>query len=1109
MRIMKLRPLCSTALLLSLTGALYLQTAAQPPAPQPPVAGGAGNNLLPSDSIIGRAADGAQRLLLSPLERDAEVHKAGWRLDKLAIEAAAAGIGAKVGHDALLLRGDAAVADAKGDFTIWQEVPGQSRALGLWVHLAADSNVDRLGFQLVDSEGESLLALVPAAWTEWKWVEFDLSTATLAQAYEQKDKNGKLDAPIKSVHVAWFAKAPGRSSLAVDGLVAATTLAAAPQLPVQAAFAGTTAGEPGAAFFNQLVLTNLSATPATAQVEYSIQRQGALLTPTPPHSIHGSDHALGALSWTEQDGQKIETGSLTDDKDWTSAKLPYKKDAYTEVQQFLDLGRERRITHLSYGPGDANWVRKLDIATSSDGKTYQPVPQLQGIDMYKKWGSQQIVVPQPFTARYLRLRYHNDGAKSDAIAMPSSFSVYDGVADEKWDLPAVGETIASGTRRATIDARTFDVLSLGSDKALSPGAYLLAVKVRTGTQTQLLLRDLFVMPSAMAAISANSRFGLNTAEVSYAPLHRRLGIGWVRFENMKWPMMSPQPDVYKFDGSVGPWHVNHDAIVESYRAQGIHVLPFLFQTPEYASSAPTDIESHRRMSYPPKDNAQMGDFVFQTVARYGSRKHPAAQLKSPDKKTGLDAINVYEIWNEPNLQAPSWGPWVGTDAQFMEMFRPAAEAVKRADPTARVTNGGYAGIGVETVDKLRTHTYADGKKPLDFVDVLNVHYYSGQTAPEIATVDTNVDRSGSKEGARTYEDELRRLSAWRARYKPGMPIWLTETGYDTAGPYGIPEPLQAARLPRVIMMALAEGIEKVMVYREGGSTPSQHAASGLLRNDGSQKPSWFSYATLIRELDGATDGRRLPHPDPQVRLYSWKRGNETLLSAWTVEGTAKLNLNLGRSTVTDTFGHRAPADVNSNFALSEFPVHIRGMVNRAPVDALQEQARQAQLQRRQEMARLAKLRAYLFDFGSRDNVGSLELGETRPFTSVVAQDRFDDARGFGFLPEGLRDNDAAWVSDMLERDSTRMYKGVQFRFRAAPGRYTLRLGVSAFVGPSTLTIRGATGGDKQLPATKDGPDVETTLEVGTAPLELEFDGYADVRWLTLVEQSTPGPSSTQ
>jgi hypothetical protein len=114
-----------------------------------------------------------------------------------------------------------------------------------------------------------------------------------------------------------------------------------------------------------------------------------------------------------------------------------------------------------------------------------------------------------------------------------------------------------------------------------------------------------------------------------------------------------------------------------------------------------------------------------------------------------------------------------------------------------------------------------------------------------------------------------------------------------------------------------------------------HAASGVLRDDGSYKPSFLTYATLIRELDGVEAGaKRLPYPDPNVRLYAWRRGGETLLTAWTIEGAARLNLDLGRATVTDAFGRRARLDRTKGLALTEFPIYLRGIGNLAPVESL-------------------------------------------------------------------------------------------------------------------------------------------------------------------------------
>lgn len=1058
-----------------------------------PLAAGLAQSVVPPDSAMGRA-QALQQVLVSPLEADSGIGKGGWMLSSLDARPAPASVAPKMGQSAMMLSGQAEAAGAKGDFSISGSVPGEAKFLGMWVYLAPDSNVDRVGFQIQDGEDESLLATVPANWQGWKWVEVDLLGTSVAQAYEQAGKNKKLDSPLKSVHVAWFARTAGPSSMAIDALAASVEIKEAPaQMDIQVAGSGV--GEPNAPLATQqIVLTNFGDKPRTAKVEYVVQRDPALFSAQAPDPTYGSDLALGARSWSEAEGKRLEDGSLTDGKEWTNASVPW--GSHKEATQTIDLGQEHLISRISYVAGDANWAWKVDVSASADGQNFGPVAGLQNVDTHGKSGAQVLEVAQPFRARFLRLRHHNGGAEVNQISMPSSLSVYDGVADEKWELPQAGETISRGTLSQAIAPRSFGAIDIAGAKPLAPGAYLIAARVQDGARTQLVYRHFMVMPTALASV-ANSRFGLNTADYSFAPWHRRLGIGWVRFENMKWPMISPAPGTYTFRG-LAPWNLNHDAIVSAFRAQGINFLPYLFQTPDYASSAPAD--SKRKDAFPPRDNAQMADFVFQTVARYGSKKHPAAELKTQDKKSGLNQINTYEIWNEPNLHDPGWGPWVGTNPQYNELLRASAQAVKRADPSARVTNGGFGGIDVATMNTLLT-PFADGKKPLDFIDVLNVHFYSGRTAPELSTNDPNADRSGKSEGVRTYEQDLQRLISWRDKHKPGLPIWLTETGYDSAGPFGTNEAYQAAHMPRDIMLALASGIDKVFIFRDQGSSPSMFAASGVIRDDGSYKPSWFTYATLIRELDGiATGGLRLPYRDPNVRLYAFTRGAETILSAWTIEGAGTLNLKLGPSTITDAFGSVRQANVASSIGLSMYPVYIKKFSS-PDVQVLVAQARREVEARKAEQARLSKARAYLFDFGSVEDVGTIDIGDTRTFTPVLGANVFSEQKGYGFFPGAAGANNSMhWISDPLDKDSVRMDPGHTFRLSAKPGRYKLRAKVNP-QNAAKFTIKGALGGDKVIPITHDGPLVETEIEVGAEPISISNDGYGDMFWLSLIEQT--------
>lgn len=1116
---LRVTPLCAVATLLGATAMMSSCSAApqsaKASAPKTAAASkttgaladalpGSGEAIAPQSSAFNRVAGtGLQRLLLSPLDAHSNVFKGAWRLNDLTSDGSAADITPKFGESALTLGGTAEGAGAKGDFGLVDNVPGSGQVIGMWVYLAPDANVEKLGFQFYDAEGEALISVVAADWTGWKWLEVEVGKTELAQAYEQKDKNNRVDAPWKSVHAVWFARAAGRSEITVNALLAATKLTAAnADLDAQLDGAGGTSGEANQPFSSRVLLTNYSDKGMAPRIEYSIQRDPSFYAVAPPDPIWGSDHALNARNWTEENGVRLDEGSLTDNRSWTSAATGWGE--HSEAFQTLDLGRERLVSRVLETASDANWVWKLDVAASPDGKTYNPVPELQNVDLHGKWGETALPIKTPFAARFLRFRYHNGGAKVNVLRMPSSLSVYDGAQDESFALPKIGEEVASGTLSPQIGARSFGAVEIKSDKPLSPGAYLVAMTLRMSTHAgpetkRVVLNHHFVMPTTEINRGEASRFGLNTSTISYAPEHRRLGIGWVRFENMKWPMMSPSRGVFKFDGSVAPWNVPFDDIVSTYRKNSLSVLPFLFQTAPYASSAPED-KKNRYDAYPPANNADYSDFTFQVAARYGSRKHPASELESNDKKSGLNQIHTFEFWNEPNLTDPGWGPWVGTSAQYMELLRAGAEGVKRADPTALVTNGGWAGIDVGLAERLRLYKYADGKRPLDFIDILNVHYYSGLAEPELATSDTNADRSGKQEGGHALEDDLRRLVEWRDANKPKMPIWMSETGYDSAGPFGTDERTQAARLPRVIMMMLAAGIDKVIVYRESGSTPSMHAASGVFRDDGTKKPSWFTYATLIRQMDGVSSGVRLPNPDPNVRIYAWTRGKETIVSAWTIDKTANLDLKLGQSTVTDAFGNTRRADLNGNFSLSVFPTYFSSFANAAPVAALRETARKADEARRAQIARQAKLKSVLFDFGSMESVGSVEIGAPRSFTPVLSKDLYDEKKGFGFVAEAGGDNVQHWINDPLERDNVRVTPKVIWQFKAPKGRYRLQIRTAPLGDPLHFALRGATGGEQKLELTKDKPLVETTIDVpANATLSIESDNYGDLSWLSLIE----------
>ncbi len=905
----------------------------------------------PADGVVAAAARAGQLVLLNPLQSGEEVlSTGGWRMEQTRAETVASP-SPRIGQAVVRFSGVAAIPGGKGDYALASGFAGELLAAGLWVYLPEDANLQTLGFQVYDAEGEALFRRFPADWTGWRWLESDFAGDAYVQAYPQADKNGKLDQPLRSVHLFWFAAAAGPSQLMVNGLVGALPVQPA-AAPLSMRLLGDNVVEPGAAPRLSVLLTN-----------------------------HGDQPLEGDL-------------------------------------------------HASL----------------------QPAVQPSSVE-----------APAPAA-----------------------------------DLP-----LGAPAGRAVVPARSFALVPVAVAPPSGTGIQRLLLVLRCGDASQVVQHDLLVMPAELAELPADSPFGLNGSSFDLPEINRRLGIKWMRFENMKWQMFCDGAESFAFDGSIGPWNVKHDEYVRLYREQGIEILPYTFQTPKWSTSAPDGHKNAR--SFPPREDADYGEAMFQLAARYAGAKHPAERLKTADKLSGSGQISTFQLWNEPNLEGESWAPWVGSMAQYWELFRQGAEGVKRADPGARVSPAGFAGIGLAIVDQMRTHTYADGQRPLDFADLICVHYYSGRQDPEIAVDDPNANRTGKSEGdGPAFPERLRALVDWRDDYAPGKPIWITETGYDVGGPIGLGEREQAAKLPRVVMLMLAAGVEKVFIYREKGSTPAMHAGAGLMRNDGSLRPSWFTYATLIRQFVGVSTRTavRIAHPDPAVWIHLWERDGQPLLTAWTIGAAVPLGLELGAATVVDAFGGQRRLAAGESPMLSEYPLYLADFALSPALQALAAQTRQAEADRQAERERERGRRAYLFDFGSTEYVGIQALGSVRSYTPVVAADLFDEERGHGFNQPALRDDVARWIRDPLEKDATRIHGGRQFIMRVEPGRYRLAVRASPLGERCTLSLLV----DEQtilLPVAPDQPraavTVEIELDVRTPQLVVGADSYVNLHWLTLVE----------
>jgi hypothetical protein len=862
--------------------------------------------------------------------------------------------------------------------------------------------------------------------------------------------------------------------------------------------------EPGVPLDQRLLVENFTDKEQAIQVTFNLQIDGSCNDSIPPDPVLGFDHALGCKSIYTVNGKDMGDAKLCDGDPNTTVELPWNQ-GYQDVVTTIDLGLVRDVASVKWIAGDANWIWQVDISSSVDGGDFRPVAGAQNFDMHGRWsGPHSFPWDSPIRARQLRFRFHHEGKAENCFRLPGAIMVYDGIANDVMALPKTGRIVASGTVSNQVPVQSMAELFLKGKDPLSPGAYLLGLEVTLDGRKELRWSNLFVRPSDEVNAARARRFGINSADISVAPEMRRCGFGWVRFENAKWMMFSSAKDNFDFSGGVPPWHIDLDRIFGAYQKLGMKVLPYVFQPPEWATAAASTVEKNRS-GYPPKEPSDYGQAIYQLVARYGSAAADPSNLLTRDRKTAMDRIGAVELWNEPNLNDPSWGPFVGSMSQYFEVLRTGAEGSRRADPTLPVSSAGLAGIGLDVVGQLAEHKYADGKTPLDFVDIINVHFYSGREEPEICGLDPNVDRGGAESSNYTYPDQLEDLVAWRDQHKPKAEIWLSETGNDVGGPIGRTERYQAAKVPRAVMIALAARIEKVFVYRETGSDPTMHAGAGMLRNDKSPRPVWFSMAAMMRQLQGFS-GRalRLPTVDSHAWVFLWQDAGRTLIAGWTYQGAGNLGVDLGPAQVCDAFGNITSVAGTAEIVLTDMPVYITPAKLTPAFDNWVAEAKaKAAVHSAERLAKSTRA-ACLFDFGPESQqVGMMKgCGMPRRFTPVNKDTLWDEKKGYGFVKPALANEEHKWVGDPLERDACRIEFGTPFRFALPPGRFKLRISAEpAGAATGEVVVKTATNTLQKQVGNTTGHIAEFIIPEGNAPVEVTLNGYGLLHWITAIAES--------
>jgi len=215
------------------------------------------------------------------------------------------------------------------------------------------------------------------------------------------------------------------------------------------------------------------------------------------------------------------------------------------------------------------------------------------------------------------------------------------------------------------------------------------------------------------------------------------------------------------------WHIV-DSIFDTYIQRGMKPLAEIGFMPEALSTHPQPYRHYWKpgvkydsiytgWAYPPNDYKKWGELVYQWV------KHAVQRYGEAEVKTWL-----WEVWNEPNISY-----WKGTEEEYFRVYDYAADAVKRALPSAHIggpatTGPGWDKAAVWLKDFLlhcaAGKNDATGKKgaPLDFIS------FHAKGSPKV--VDGHVQMNMAPQ----LNDVAKGFEIVAASSFKALPIYITE-----------------------------------------------------------------------------------------------------------------------------------------------------------------------------------------------------------------------------------------------------------------------------------------------------------------------------------------------
>ena len=331
------------------------------------------------------------------------------------------------------------------------------------------------------------------------------------------------------------------------------------------------------------------------------------------------------------------------------------------------------------------------------------------------------------------------------------------------------------------------------------------------------------------------------------------------------------------------WYVaKADRLFEHAQKRGLAVIPNLWASPCWATSAPKDLVDDCR-----------GDWWDRGITRYPPRNvnDYAAAATFVARRWGRYMAGL-QIWNEPNHTF-----WVSPDqaGDYARLVRAAYPAIKAADPGLSVVAGGLSGADGEFLERL----YAHGIR--GYFDAFSVHPYSNNRSPS-ATATGEARRWSMASGVPWIRQIM-------LDHEDSRSLWLSEYGWTTCGDFTqkcvstAGQARYTAAAWRVIArFGYVVGATQYQLRDNGTDPQSLEDNYGLVNRDYSVKPAYAAF----QAAQGSPHERRLEVQIRDVRLTRrLTRGIELRIRCSSACRPVSVSLRYGRLVARRNFERRA------------------------------------------------------------------------------------------------------------------------------------------------------------------------------------------------------------